>query len=529
MERAGKLTAIADWSSFEKMVRTCALWASLVLGSGLLGCEAPRVEAPLLELGAVSPAVWAPGTRVSVDADGLPLGHEGRLRLQGILHRPGAADAALDEALPVRATAAGRAETQVDRRWLDRLGGRGTFEGTMTLRFEGEGQASIFGRREEVRLDFEPAALTTAFREDPAPAIARLARYGVHLEAPAPPSADEDGDDGEEDADEPETPGRIAHTEGPAARAGLRPGDQLVAAGGVRVRSWGDLRVAPDAERLSLRFRRDGIRGEREVFVSAPSLEAPALVAAPWLPWVVAAFLLALFGVPLQMVRRHFHTLRRHWGKQRRSLLPALLLASLGAVGLLVLWPLGPLARGALVLAAGFGASPTLAGAWRHLPAALFVVATPTLVGTGALPPESWPILRAPLLVPCLIVAVAPLVSLEGARWRRGPRAVAFAALAAAATAEPQVPLAAALPFGLAVLGALTAVPERVGDRKGALFVLGGTALAFGALLFGHVHFELPPARATLGAMVPAVATLLLVLVAAGASARAHVRAPFGL
>jgi len=74
------------------MVRTCALWASLVLGSGLLACEAPRVEAPLLELGAVSPAVWAPGSRIAVEAEGLPLGHQGELRLVGTLFRPGAAD-----------------------------------------------------------------------------------------------------------------------------------------------------------------------------------------------------------------------------------------------------------------------------------------------------------------------------------------------------------------------------------------------------------------------------------------------------
>lgn len=510
------------------MVRTCALWATLVLGSGLLGCEAPRVEAPLLEVGAVSPAVWAPGTRVSVDAEGLPLGHEGELRLEGTLHRPGAADRAIDEILAVRATAAGRAETQIGRRWLDRLGGRGTFEGTMTLRFEGDGEASIFGRREEVRLDFEPAALTTAFREDPSPAIARLARYGVHLEAP-PAGASDEGEAAAEDEGDEVVPGRIARTEGPAARAGLRPGDVLVAAGGVQIRSWGDLRVTPDAERLSLRFRRDGIRGEREVFVSAPSPSEPTLAAAPWLPWVVATFLLALFGIPLQLVRRHFHTLRRHWGKQRRTLGPALLLSALGAVAVLALWPLGPLARASLVLAAGFGASPTLAGGWRHLPSALFVMAAPTLVGTGALAPESWPILRAPLLVPCLIVAIAPLVSLEGARWRRAPRAVAFAAVAGAATAEPTTLLAAALPFTLALLGSATVVPERAGDRKRIALALGLVALAFGALLFGHVHLELPPARATLEAMVPAVAALLLVVVAAAASARAHVRAPFGL
>jgi hypothetical protein len=522
------LTAIADSPSFDPMVRTCALWASLVLGSGLLGCAEPRVEAPLLELGAVSPAVWAPGTRVAVDAEGLPLGHEGVLRLRGILHRPGAADRAIDETMAVRATAAGRAETQVDRRWLERLGGRATFEGTITIRFEGEGEASIFGRRDEVRLDFEPAALTTAFREDPAPAIARLARYGVHLAVPREPSeTDDEGPD--EASEESPAPGRIARTEGPAARAGLRPGDRLVAAGGVRVRSWGDLRVAPDDERLSLRFRREGLRGEREVFVAAPAPEEPTLAAAPWLPWVVAAFLLALFGLPLQWVRRHFHTLRRHWGKQRRSLLPALLLSAGGAASLLALWPLGPLARAALVLAAGFGASPTLTGAWRHVPAALFVVAAPALVGDGTLAPESWPILRAPLLVPCLIVAVVPLVSLEGARWRRAPRAVAFAALGAAATAAASTALAAALPLALALLGSLTVVPDRPSDRRSTVVLLASAALAFGALLFGHVHLELPPAEATIGAMAPALAAAVLVLVAAGASARAHVRAPFGL
>jgi hypothetical protein len=157
------------------------------------------------------------------------------------------------------------------------------------------------------------------------------------------------------------------------------------------------------------------------------------------------------------------------------------------------------------------------------------VVAAPTLVGIGSLAPATWPLLRAPLLVPGLIVAVLPLVSLEGARWRRGPRAVAFAAVAAAATVEPSSLLAGALPLGLAVLGSLAVLPDRAADRTTLGTTLGATVLAFGALLFAHVHLELPPARATLGAMAPALATLLLVVVAAAASARAHVRAPFGL
>ncbi|MBO6936211.1 MAG: hypothetical protein JJ863_14645 [Deltaproteobacteria bacterium] len=511
---------------------TRALWLSLVLGSGLFACESPRVEAPLLELGAVTPAVWAPGTRVAVEAEGLPLGHQGVLQLTGTLHRPGEADRAIDETLPVRATAAGRAETHVERRWLDGLGGRGTFEGQLVLRFEGEGDASIFGRRDEVRLDLEPAALSTAFREDPAPAIERMARYGVHLEPPvvdAPDEADDRDEDEDSDEDEPDAPGRVAATSGPAARAGLRPGDVIVAAGGVRIRSWGDLRVAPDDERLALRFRRAGLRGEREVFVTAPVGGEPVLSTAPWLPWVVAAFLLALFGVPLQLVRRHLHTLRRHWSRAESSPLRMVALASVGAVAILALWPLGPLARAALVLAAGVGASPTLAGGWRHLPAAAFVLAAPTLVGTGSLAPETWPILRAPLLVPLAIVAIVPLVHLEGARWRRAPRAVAFAAIAAASAAEPSRPLAALLPFALAIVGSFFVVPDRASGRARIALVLSATALSLGVLLFGHMHLELPPARASLEAMVPALAAVALLVVAGAASTRAHVRAPFGL
>jgi len=511
------------------MVRTCALWATLVLVPGLAACDAPRVEAPLLELGTITPVVWAPGTRVAVDADGLPLGHQGVLRLTGTLYRPGETDRSIDETLPVRATAAGRAETHIERRWLDAVGGRGTFEGQLTLRFEGDDSASIFGRRDEVRLDFEPAALATAFRADPAPAITRLAEYGIHLE---PPTETDDGSLDEEpdprDDEEPSTLGRVASTDGSAARAGLRPGDVLVAAGGVRIRSWGDLRVGAHDERLALRFRRQGLRGEREVIVRAPVSREPTLAAAPWLPWAVAAFLLALFGVPLQWVRRHLHTLRRHWGQHRRALAPALVFATIGAAAILALWPLGPLARGALVLAAGGAASPTLAGSWRHVPAALFTVAAPTLVGVGSLAPESWPLLRAPLLVPCAIAAVVPLVHLEGARWRRAPRALAFAAVAAAATAEP-ASVAALVPFTLALLGSLTVVPDRAVGRTKVVLTLAAAALTLGALLLAHVHLELPPARASLEAMVPALATLVLLVVAGAASARAHVRAPFGL
>ncbi len=509
---------------------TRVLWLSLALGSGLFACESPRVEAPLLELGAITPAVWAPGTRVAVEAEGLPLGHQGVLRLRGTLHRPGEPDRAVDETLPVRATAAGRAETQVERHWLDALGGRGTFEGALVLRFEGEGDASIFGQRDEVRLDLEPAALTTAFREDPAPAIERLARYGVHLEPPATDeSTDDDDDDDDDEDDAPSPPGRIAATAGPAARAGLRPGDVIVAAGGVRVRSWGDLRVAPDDERLALRFRRDGLRGEREVHVHAPSNTEPALGAAPWLPWVVALFLVALFGVPLQHVRRHLHTLRRHWSQGRGKPLSATALACVGAASILALWPLGSLARAALVLAAGVAASPSLVGSWRHLPAATFVLATPTLIGTGALTPETWPLLRAPLLVGCAIAAILPLVHLEGARWRRAPRAVAFAAIAGAATTEPSHAIGALIPFALALVGSLAVVPDRAPSRTKVALLLAGAALSFGALLLAHIHLDLPPARASVELMVPALAAVALLVVAGAASARAHVRAPFGL
>lgn len=514
------------------MVRTCALWASLALGSGLLGCESPPVEAPLLVLGEVSPAVWSPGTRIAVEAEGLPLGHRGELRLEGVLHRPGASERAVDETLSVRATADGRAETQVDRRWLDALGGRGTFEGTLTLRFEGEGEAAIFGRRQELSLDFEPAALATAFREDPAPAIERLARYGVHL-APPEGSAGEapDGvaDESEAEDAEPSAPGLVAATDGAAARAGLRAGDVIVAAAGVRVRSWGDLRVAPETERLALRFRRQGVRGEREVFVRAPRDAERSLSAAPWLPWVVALFLLALFGVPLQWVRRHLHTLRRHWSRHRSALAPALLFATTGAVAILLVWPLGPLARGALVLAAGVAASPSPLGAWRHLGAALFAAAAPTLVGVGGLAPETWPMLRAPLLVPCAIAALVPLLHLDGARWRRAPRAVAFAAVAGAATVEPVGVVAAALVLALALGLSLAVIPARGADRRRPLVLLGAAGLSFGALLLAHVHLELPPARASVEAMVPALAVVALLLVAVVASTRANVRAPFGL
>ena len=158
-----------------------------------------------------------------------------------------------------------------------------------------------------------------------------------------------------------------------------------------------------------------------------------------------------------------------------------------------------------------------------------FVAAAPLFVGEGSLAPTTWPLLRAPLLLPLFVVAALPLLKIQGARWRRAPRAVGLTALLAAATAAPaSLPAALAL-VGLGLASSLAVVPDRQPDRRAALLTLALTGGSIALLLFGHLRLALPPARATWNEMAPAAAVAVLLLVATVAAARTRVRAPFGL
>ncbi|MAQ13575.1 MAG: hypothetical protein CMN30_02095 [Sandaracinus sp.] len=492
---------------------------------GWLGCDAPPVEAPLITIHSVGPAVWSPGTHASVAASGLPMGREGELHLEGTLHRPAADPLAVDRRLVVRATASGRAEALLEHAWLEELGERGTFEGRATLRFEGPDGATVFGTADDVRIDVMATA-GVARRDDPA--VAELAALGLHFAADRPEDLDAPLDEEDEDDDEPELLlGRLDAVSGAAARAGLQAGDQVTALAGVVLQGPADRRIDPDAPSLEVRFRREGLRGERSLVLERTPAETSH--EAPLLPWVIAGLLLALFGTPLRHTRRHFHTLRREWTRDRRASARALGAAALGVVVTLALWPLGLPARVAAVLVAGAVASPTLGGLWRHVPAAAFVAAAPLFVGEGSLAPTTWPLLRAPLLLPLFVVAALPLLKIQGARWRRAPRAVGLTALLAAATAAPaSLPAALAL-VGLGLASSLAVVPDRQPDRRAALLTLALTGGSIALLLFGHLRLALPPARATWNEMAPAAAVAVLLLVATVAAARTRVRAPFGL
>ena len=510
-----------------------------LLALGWFGCDAPPVEAPLIEIGQVEPASWAPGTQASIRATGLPLGREGELRLEGVLHRPGQAPVAVDQRLPVRASARGRAEALLEREWLEALGGRGTFDGRLTVRFDGPSGASVFGRREDVRIDVVPAPVAGRGSE---PSIEALAAFGLHfvadrqnrqgrdLEGDVEVGADahaEEGADGVEDANVADAPGMLHAATGAAERAGLRPGDQVTALGGVTLQMPSDRVVDGGADELHLRFRREGLRGERSLVLTRDV--AVATSAAPLLPWVVAGLLLALFGTPLRNTRRHFHTFRREWSRSRPDSARALAVSAGGVVAMIALWPLGLTARAATVLALGLVTAPRPSGGWRHLPALAFVVVAPLFVGGGSVDPAGWSLLRSPLLLPLFVVALVALLKLEGARWRRAPRAAAITALVASATAEPTTSGGALGVLAVSLVVSLAVVPDRrPAPRTVALTLLVATG-AVALLVLGHVHLSLPPARAGWNEMAPSVAALLLLVVAAGASARARVRAPFGL
>ncbi|MDH5676534.1 MAG: hypothetical protein OEZ06_30725 [Myxococcales bacterium] len=233
----------------------------------LAACSAAAPSAPLLELSALEPELLEEGTRLAVTSADLPVGRSCELRLHGLLFRPAAAPRPVDVSLAGSAVTQARVEAVLDAGTIAQLGGHGTLEGELVVSFATlDGRGRVEGRR-AVRLDLlDAGAAVGARRRARAEAERLLLELGIVL-------AD----------DQPTSQGlsvRWARDASAAAMAGIRSGDVLSEAAGVRIHTPADVLPPPGAPRLQLRVQTPGGGGDRLVLLSLSGLGAEPGMAA---------------------------------------------------------------------------------------------------------------------------------------------------------------------------------------------------------------------------------------------------------
>lgn len=219
----------------------------LACGSLVVACSAqPRVA--LLELSSQvlgEPQRIEPGAQLELAGAGFPAGQRGEARFVGAVHAPGRTSRNVDCEAEVIASSTDRLQVAAEP-LLAELGARGTFEGRVEVAFAAQDAEVTLTGTEQVSFDFaDPAASSAAqehaLRVDADKLLDRIGLVveldamthdGVHVRGALPGSA--------------------------AASLGLRSGDVLEMAGGVRVHALGDLVPAPSAAMLELRVRRAG-------------------------------------------------------------------------------------------------------------------------------------------------------------------------------------------------------------------------------------------------------------------------------
>jgi len=223
-----------------------SLVAAAMLFVAVPSCDADR-DAELLELRAVEPSQLEPGDRMVVLGKSFPIGRAAEIELDGVLRRAGAAAERAHLTIEGRAVAIDRVQARWDAGALEQMSGGGTFHGTLRVSFaSADGDGTVSGALRHVELDFARPMLTplTAGEsgDEEAGTIAdalglgladeELAAGGIRIESVGSRSA--------------------------AARAGLRAGDEIVTANGVRVGAQSDLLPGPNDAQLELRIRRRG-------------------------------------------------------------------------------------------------------------------------------------------------------------------------------------------------------------------------------------------------------------------------------
>jgi hypothetical protein len=255
--------------------------AFVLAAVAVLAC-APERDAHLLSVGAVGPDWVEPGAELRIEGQGFPVGRDARVELDGRMHRPGAPADAVSVAVAGRAVSGERIVVRGTAALLEAVGGRGTFEGHVRVVFAGApGLGSLSGVSAPLTLDMaDPVRALSAEVERSHRARRWLDTVGLGLE--------------EVPSERGLTVAEVGPT-GEAARAGLRAGDILRRADGVRLRSLGDVAPAPAAGKARLlEVERPGTHATFEVPLFPPAV-ADALP--PELPWLAGGLLLLLAWV----------------------------------------------------------------------------------------------------------------------------------------------------------------------------------------------------------------------------------------
>lgn len=227
--------------------------AAAVLASAALAACAPEHESELLEVRHVAPERIEPGQLLRIHGEGFPPGRNGRVRLEGNFHAPGASARRVELDLEATAVSTDEVEVPFTDAALATLGGRGTFRGRLKVLFAASGGA-VVGHSPPLTLDVMQGG-----RERLGDELSRrrrgaqfMAELGLALAEHAPGEAGLVVKDVEPDSI--------------AAQLGLLAGDRLLVLDGVALRALSDFVPPP---------------GRREVRIEAKRDETPFAILAP--------------------------------------------------------------------------------------------------------------------------------------------------------------------------------------------------------------------------------------------------------
>lgn len=224
------------------LFRRCLL--VIVASLGTFACGVGSVS--LLELeapsGVIDLGVLERGSEVEIEGRGFPVGGNGVARLSGVLRAPGESARRVERAIEVSAVTGERLSAPADA-LIEALGARGTFEGLLRVEFRARAANATLTAEQPVVLDLSalPVSDQHALR---AHAEAVLERLGIEV------SDDVTTRDG--------VMVSATRAGSHAALLGLREGDVIDRAAGVRVHALGDLVPPPLASVLELHVLRIG-------------------------------------------------------------------------------------------------------------------------------------------------------------------------------------------------------------------------------------------------------------------------------
>lgn len=478
-----------------------------------VGCS-QALEAELLEVRELAPERVQPGHRLMLSGSGFPAGREARVRFAGTLHRPALEPRAIDLELVGTAISADRVELAMPAAAIRRFGGRGTFRGTITVAFGAAapgGEGYVVGSLRDAVVDLVPS--------DPIapPGDPTLApRLGLEL-APA-----EDGDPGVLVA-------RVAQASR-AAAAGLVPGDRLLALGGLRLLSVGELAPRPDDDRVELTVEREGELAAFPVAISLDGIDEEVPFAAIVQVQLAALALFAallLFGPGASWLDRLAPTSQRvPWRLALAAIACALLarraLASAPSVGLDAVLLALAATRAAVLFLGARGASERAAALTRGLAGGIAIAGAlaAAVLGAGTTSPAmleaaqgpwptDWLALRTPAgPFAALAMAIAAACGPRSASAPRALRAIDDALLVLLATSATIL-----LAGGASIATAIADVRPALG-WIGSLAFAASTALA--TILLARARDRGAEAPATLLALGALAAATLASAAAVG-------------